>query len=283
MKVLLEPNFRKPNSVLCTLRAAEKLVELGALPMLDRSTGQQLGEPPGCLFGSLEELVSACDMMMAIGGDGTILRVIQHAVPADKPVIGVNAGRIGFLAQIEMDELAQLGLLVAGRYRISRRMLLEAEVVQEGGGRRLALNEVVVAQGRYGKLAELSVTQEGREIALQRAEGMIFSTPTGSTAYSLAAGGSIADPETDLILMTAISPYSAFNRSLILPADKEYLVWAESGAREGLRVIADGKTVANINRDGYVVVRRSPLYARLVDLQLRDFYSNLREKLSLRR
>ena len=289
MKILLVPNFIKPNSIPCAGQVVHKLRELGAVPMLDTESKKLLDGVEGCVEGDFSTLLKECDVLLTIGGDGTILKAVQHAVLTNKPILGVNAGRIGFLSQVEMNELDALERLVSGNYRLSRRMLLEAEIVRkEGSEKYLALNEIVIAQGNYGKIVDISVMRDEREITHIRADGLIFATPTGSTAYSLSVGGSIADPEIDLILLTAISPYSAFNRSLLLPADREYMAREENlrnqdGLQDGLLVMADGKNLALIGEGEYVRVRRAGVYAQLIDLQLRDFYSNLHEKLSLRR
>ena len=289
MKILLIPNFIKPNSIPCAEQVVHKLRELGAVPMLDTKSKKLLVGVDDCVEGDFSTLLKECDVLLTIGGDGTILKAVQHAVLTDKPILGVNAGRIGFLSQVEMNELDALERLVSGNYRLSRRMLLEAEIVRkEGSEKYLALNEIVIAQGNYGKIVDISVLRDEQEITHIRADGLIFATPTGSTAYSLSVGGSIADPEIDLILLTAISPYSAFNRSLLLPADREYMAREENlrnqdGLQDGLLVMADGKNLALIGEGEYVRVRRASVYAQLIDLQLRDFYSNLHEKLSLRR
>lgn len=275
MNVLLIPNFDKKDSVPCTNKAIEILLRLSAVPMLEQSLRPCVQERPGCVFGEFSALLSRCDVLLAIGGDGTVLHAMRHAVEADKPLMGVNTGRIGFLAQIEGSELECLKLLVQGNYGVERRMLLEA--VNGGNGRSVyALNDVIVTRD-IRRLMEVTVYSGDNLIIRHRADGLIFATPTGSTAYSLSAGGPVVDPALSLILVTAICPHSNYNRSFVLPADAVYTVRPEGDAV--MEVVVDGEYVDRIARGESVRIRRSEKGAKLIHLGLRDFYTNLRKKM----
>ena len=281
MNILLCPNLDKAIGLDCTRRTAETLAALGAVPLLDATFREQVGDIP-CEFGSFPSLLTRCDVLMPIGGDGTVMRAARHAVTADKPVLAVNAGRVGFLPQVELDELDNLRRLIHGNYTVHRRIMLEAELIQGGKPRRFsALNDVVVNRSDVDRIVYIEVRQEKTLIARHRADGLIFSTPTGSTAYSLSAGGPIVDPGMTMILMTAICPHSTFHRSMVLPTSQDYAVTECSphNAR-GLAVSVDWRRIGRIGKGETMTVRRSASCVRFIDLGLRSFYDNVNEKLN---
>ena len=283
MKVLLRPNLKKKNSASCLDRTIDTLVALGAVPMLDNAFQPHVRHRDGCVFGAFEELLRRCDLLMSIGGDGTLLHTVNYAVGADKPLIGLNTGRVGFLTQMEDCEPDSLALLVQGRYTIQNRMLLEVQVEDAGEAKTFrALNEVVISRGSH-RLGEIGVYCDEKLVVRHRADGLIFATPTGSTGYSLSAGGAVADPSLSVVLMTAICPFSTYNRSLILPPERVYCVRLEEEEAGSMDILADGDEVARVGADQTVRVKRSETQVRLIDLDRRDFYSNLRDKLLLRR
>lgn len=285
MRVLLVPNMNKPDAVRCTRSTVERLLELRCVPLLDKQHREQLGRIAGCIFGDYSISPPEFDVLMPIGGDGTIIQSMPLAVRANRPILGVNSGRLGFLTQLDMGEIDKLELMARGEYTIQTRSLLEA-VVTKGRQetRHLALNDVVVSKGDAGKMADMEVLSDGKLIARHRADGIIFSTPTGSTAYSLSAGGPVVHPEMSLILMTAICPHSTFNHSAILPSEYAYRVHEqEVNNRAGLHVAVDGERVGSIHMEEYVLIRTADIGVQFIDLGLRDFYTNLNEKLNLRR
>lgn len=281
MKILLYPNVEKPNVHASTQKTVEKLLKMHLQPMLDDRFRSLVGEWDGCLYGKFSELLGLCDVLMPIGGDGTIMRSARHAAHAGKPILAVNAGRLGFLSQIEPHELGSLRLLIEGKYSIVQRMMLEAVLVQGGKPRRFtALNDVVISRSDADKIVDIHVHQGEKLIARHRADGLIFSTATGSTAYSLSAGGPIVDPELHLILLTAVCPHSTFNRSMVLPSHCEYTVSEKSAFNpKGLTISVDGRRIGKIHNEETVLVRKSGVSASFIDLGLRSFYTCVNEKL----
>ena len=282
MKILLYPNMEKPNGLVATQKTVEKLLELSLQPMLDEQFRQSVGEREGCLYGRFSELLGRCDVLMPIGGDGTIMRSARHAAQAVKPILAVNAGRLGFLSQIEPHELDNLQLLIDGKYKIVQRMMLEAVLVQGGKPRRFtALNDVVISRSDADKIVDIHVHQGDRLITRHRADGLIFATATGSTAYSLSAGGPIVDPEMDLMLLTAICSHSTFNCSMVLPSKCAYTVTEKSAFNpKGLTISVDGRRIGKIHGEETVLVRKSGVRASFIDLGQRSFYASVNEKLS---
>lgn len=232
-------NRDKPNAAALARELAELAVDAGA-KVLKTTSAQRL--PAGWLRG--------CDACCVIGGDGTLLGVVREAARANVPIIGVNQGSLGYLTIFSADEArAQLADLIRGDYRIARRALLECQV---GPGRRdLALNDVLIKDTVNSKLVRLEVFADGELVTDYYCDGLLFSTPTGSTAYNLSAGGPIIHPASAVVAMTPICPHTLSNRTIIFreavklkvfnrTADSRLLV-----AMDGQRnvVVTDGKPV----------------------------------------
>lgn len=232
-------NRDKPNAAALARELSALAIDAGA-KILRTTSAQRL--PAGWLRG--------CDACCVIGGDGTLLGVVREAARADVPIIGVNQGSLGYLTTFSADEArAQLGDLIRGEYHIARRALLECQV---GPGRRdLALNDVLIKDTVNSKLVRLEVFADGELVTDYYCDGLLFSTPTGSTAYNLSAGGPIIHPAAGVIAMTPICPHTLSNRTIIFrdavklkvfnrTADSRLLV-----AMDGQRnvVVTDGKPV----------------------------------------
>ena len=285
MKILIKPNFDKPGSLACTRDTLKMLGGLGFAPMLDESVANAVELEEGCAAGPLEELLPQCDLLLTIGGDGTILHAVQKAVRIGKPLLGINTGRIGFLTQIEADELHHLRLLKEGKYGYLRRMMLEVTLFQDGREETFAaLNDVVFTRGASDRLVEIDIRCQDNPVAAHRADGVIFCTPTGSTAYNLAAGGAIADPRLDLILLTAICPHSHFNHTLLLSPENEFEVREVPGNNKtGLVLTVDGERAGVMRLGAHAVIKRSARRAEFIDFGLRDFYNCINKKLRIRK
>ena len=156
---------------------------------------------------SLRQLLAHSDAAITVGGDGTIIHAAKYAAQTDTPLIGVNVGRLGFAADVETEEIDSLARLITGDYSVENRLLLDIEVIKDGVSRHyLAVNDAVVAHGQLSKIIDLTLSLDGEVISKYRADGLLFSTPTGSTAYSLSAGGPILSPQMRCILMTPVCP-----------------------------------------------------------------------------
>lgn len=219
-----------------------------------------------------------CDLMMVLGGDGTFLRAFEAALPCDIPMLGVNLGRIGFLSEVQPGSLEQdADLIAAGAYTIESRMLLEARTAS--GHKAFALNEVAFnrSDSSVGVLS-LRVTLDGGMVDRFSGDGLIVATPTGSTAYSMAAGGPIVAPGLDCMLLTPICPHTLAARPIVISDRQEVSVSVLGDARRA-RVIVDGRLVITPD-DGAVTVRRAGRDIRFVRLRPHSFFELLRGKLS---
>ena len=212
------------------------------------------------------------------------MHVAKAAAAADCPVLGINAGRLGFLAGMEPDELDGLEQLLSGHYAVEERALLEITVHTAAGDHTLlAMNEAVVARGSLSRLVDVTVTAQERVIMTCRGDGIIVATPTGSTAYSLSAGGPVVDPAVACMLLTPVCPHSPDSRSRVLPAHIPLTLQATAADGEQAYITVDGEQNSPLSAADTVTVRPAAATARLIRMTDTDFYECLRHKLSDRR
>ncbi len=227
-----------------------------------------------------EALALRSDVVLSFGGDGTLLRTAHETGPNDTPVLGVNIGRLGFLADIEVDDLFRaLEEMEAGRYTIEERMVLEADVPPNGDAEiRWALNEFVLDRSGEAGLIEIEVTVDGEELNTYWADGLIMATPTGSTAYSLSTGGPILHPGVDGVILTPIAPHTLTVRPIVLPGDVE--IRARVLANDQPYVFAaDGRSTMYEEHDLVFTVRKADHFVNLLKLEDQHFFKTLRQKL----
>ncbi len=246
-----------------------------------------LEEERGCLGSEVpcagrEKFPRGLDLVVALGGDGTLLRALGLALRAQVPVLGVNLGRLGFLTEVEADGLAAaLEAVWEGRYHVERRTTLQVRTTVEGRSvsEELAANDLVLEKAARERLASVAVHLDGRLLARYAADGLIVASPTGSTAYSFSAGGPIVSPRLDALLLTAVAPHMVFNRSLVLhPSERVRLeVLPDSPVVESV----DGRAVCELPPGAVVEVRRGDLDALLVRIGEADFFGLVRSKFRL--
>ena len=226
-----------------------------------------------------EELYSVADVIITIGGDGTIIRYSKRAAMDNKPVLGINAGRMGYLANIEQNELSLISKLKSGEYQIEKRMMLNVRVVENGNviNEINGLNDAVVTSGFISRIIDISVGV-GNDYISYRADGLIISTPTGSTAYSMSAGGPIIDPSTESFCITPICSHSLSAKPILLGADNEIKLKAYSKKRADIFLTVDGRKVASIKPYTEVYISRAEQSAKLIRLNNRSFYKTFSYK-----
>jgi NAD+ kinase len=226
------------------------------------------------------DLPAHSDLIVVLGGDGTLLSMARLVADAGVPLLGVNLGGLGFLTATTLDEmLPALEAVFAGQMVVDDRMLLTARVVRDGErlAEYVALNDVVVAKSPMSRLVSLSVAVEGQVAIAYRADGLIVSTPTGSTAYSLSAGGPILFPTMDAVVLTPICSHSLTNRPIVLPASQRIEITLRTAQDVVLSV--DGQVGLALGERDTVEVGQSSARIRLVRLAQRHFFSVLRTKL----
>jgi len=228
-------------------------------------------------------LARSVDLLLVFGGDGTMLHAASQSAGSNTPILGVNIGGLGFLTAIpSADLIAGLKLVWRGEFRYEKRALIEAEGTGHGHAiRTTALNDIVINRGPVSRLIALDVTVNDMLVTRYRCDGLIISSPTGSTAYSLAAGGAIVMPSADVFALTPICPHALSNRSIIMPLSATIRVKAVSSAAETV-VNADGQMVGELSADDEIVVRRSRHSVRIVHLAGSTFFEALSRKLHWR-
>ncbi|MCL2109222.1 MAG: NAD(+)/NADH kinase [Oscillospiraceae bacterium] len=214
-----------------------------------------------------------CDMIITVGGDGTILHHGKNAAKLNKPLLGINTGRLGFMTSLEADALDDLRLLSdEENYSISTRMMFDVSV---NGEFFLALNDAVFQKSLNAKLPEFKVSADGNTVTEIRADGLILSTPTGSTAYALSAGGPIIEPRLDCIEFTPICAHSLFGRPMIFSAELKLKVEFD----RKVFISIDGEKAIELQKEQSAIIKKSALKLSLIDLKSGSFYCAVREKL----
>lgn len=280
MKIVLTPNFDKKNALHCTKQVCAFLIKHGVTVLLSQEYKELLSDDlMQVQFGVLNDLLNQCDCVIAIGGDGTILHTAKKAMYFHKPVLGVNVGRLGFLAALEAHEIHLLENVIKRKYVLNRRMMLHVFYSSNGKSKEYtALNDVVVSKGATSKMIELNVLCNQKYVISYRADGLIFSTPTGSSAYTLSAGGPIIDPVLDCISMTPICPQTLYNRTMIFDAENKLSVQAASQIDNGVYITIDGEVIIPYSTGDKLVISKSDMYVEFIDLQMSDFYEVINKK-----
>ncbi len=283
MKIAILPNLSKKDARKYTRQTMEILHGLGAQLLLHEELQKEFQALPAAFFSQTEALIKQCDIAVAIGGDGTIIHACKYASAADKPVLGINVGRLGYVAGLETNELDSLRHLMDGSYTVEERMMLEVTFMKNGKRQTCrVLNDAVIARGSLSRILDLTVSYQHETVCRYRADGLIISTPTGSTAYSFSAGGPVMDPAMEGILLTPICPHSVFGRTVVFGADTELFISAASRYNSDMILTLDGDCAAHMEEHEVIQIRRSPLTAKLIKLKHRNFYEVAREKLGER-
>lgn len=231
-------------------------------------------------IGPVSELLPECDLLMVVGGDGTIIEYAKQAAAAGKPILGINAGRLGFLSGMEQDGLSLLSKLAAGDYVTEHRKFLEVVHEKADGSavNYLALNDLVVSHGMLSTIVDIDICCSGEAVNSYRADGVIVSSPTGSTAYALSAGGPIIHPEIACFSVTPICSHSLANRSILFPGNSEVSIRMGASNRGSMFVTCDGNASAPFDRGDTIRVRLSDLSIDLLNLTGTGFYERINEK-----
>ncbi len=228
------------------------------------------------------EIGDSVDLLIVLGGDGTMLSAARLVAPKDVPILGVNLGGLGFITEVNVSELyLALQKMLTGECSIEERMMLQARVIRHGEeiAQYNVLNDVVVTKGALARIIDLQTFIDHNYVTTYKADGLILSTPTGSTAYNLSAGGPILHPSVECIVLTPICPHTLTNRPIVIPADSvvEVSLISES---EDVFLTLDGQVGMTLRRDDTVTIRKSPYRTRLLMPCERDYFQVLREKLN---
>lgn len=226
-----------------------------------------------------DESPTNTDVIVAIGGDGTVLRAARTALRMNLPLLGINAGRKGFLADIEPDRLEEaVDVLASGSWQESPRMTIEAVV--NDGPEFTGINDVVIEKVLSQRLISLEVSFDGERFITYYADGLIVATPTGSTAYNLSAGGPLVAPEVEALVLSPVAPHSLFSKSLLLHPRTEVLCTVVQDRTAGVSV--DGYDLGTVGPGDEIRIRRGPGWIRFIEISGRSFGARVKEKFQLR-
>jgi NAD+ kinase len=281
-RVGLTTNPEKTGARPLISRVARELERAGRSVFADRSTAPLVGKDVEA-FADVRSLAAQVDLLIVFGGDGTMLGAARALAGARTPILGVNIGGLGFLTAVASAEISkELTHLWADEFRIEERSLLQCiGESRDTSISQLALNDFVVSRGATSRLIELEVTVNGEPLTNYRCDGLIISSPTGSTAYSLAAGGAILTPNTDALIITPICPHTLSNRSVILSGDSVVRVKVLTKTLE-IFLTADGQVQIPLVAGNLVEIGNSPKKIRLVRVAGSSFFKTLRQKLHWR-
>lgn len=270
-RISLYPNPRRDRGLSCTAFVAERLSSLGATIRISKEYEKTLShlKEKGVLFCEEEKLFLESDLMITLGGDGTILSIARQAAEADLPIFGINLGHVGFLTSLEKKELHRIDRILDTPLSTSSRMLLSCEV--NGQEKLLALNEVVLAPDRGFHIVEMSLYTGRKKLCDFRSDGLIFNTPTGSTGYAFSAGGAVIDHGFDCIGVKAISSYLLINaHHMIFPPETRLFVKNFRHAGGSITLCADGRETVTVKAEDTVCIKRSERAVKLVSLKPRS-------------
>ncbi len=257
------------------MRIKSQFEDKGIKVLLSEKSAEMIGES-GLVF---DTLCIESDFLVSLGGDGTLLSLVRRSYGYDKPVLGINAGNLGFLADIKIDEVEEfLDAMLAGNYRIDDRMMIEGYIRTADECKNFyAFNDVVITRPTISKMAKIDASIDGEWFNTYSGDGLIISTPTGSTAYSMAAGGPIIYPLTKAFIMTPICAHSLTQRPLVVPAD--FTIVLESPDAMVIAMI-DGQDNYEMEIGDQLVIKGAKIGAKLLHKSEQNYFSILREKLS---
>ena len=271
-------NIRKQKSPEYTKALKKWLEERGVEVFVEKEIAAKAGIRDVLAW---NDLAGRSQLIIVLGGDGTLLRTARYVARYDVPLVGINMGSFGYLNEINLEEMhSALDLILAGNYLTEKRMMLDVvirrrkDVITEG----TVLNDAVINRGNMSRIVELETSINGQYLTTYKADGLIISTPTGSTAYSLSAGGPIVYPEKDMIIINPICPHTLTNRPIIIPEDSDLMVtlWSKE---KGATLTMDGQESCKIKSGDVVTVKKSKSVTKLILSPHRSYWEILRSKL----
>ena len=286
LKIALITNYNFAEKANAAMAVADRLIREGGEVLIAAFNREKLVRThrhrPEFRYLPIDPLYAEADIVIVLGGDGSILEAARRAATGGTPILGINFGRLGYMAELEAGQLDELHRLFTGEYTLERRMMLRVDLLGSGGELKsfcYALNDAVVSNGSVARVIDLELAENGETVTTYRADGVIIATPTGSTAYSMSAGGAIVDPSVGCFCVTPICPHSFAARPLIF-SDRSVLEIRNICVREKmLYLTVDGKMSFELLRGQSVRVTRSRLETKLVRFRKSGFYRVLCRKL----
>jgi NAD+ kinase len=270
-----ENTFKVTNALLSEIK------KINCTALMDISLQEIFGADDAIKYCAEESDIASTDMVIAVGGDGTFINAAKKATLHDKPVLCINAGKLAYLACLESDELSLLSKVVEGDCVFEKRMMLDVSIVDKNNEilyHSNCINDAVVSRSGSIRIMKLSAACNGTPLIEYLADGVIVCTPTGSTAYSLSAGGPIVDPCVESILLTPVCSHSVFSRSIVL-GGSSVLELTHDNSGEAI-LSCDGQSAVNVPADSRVIVKKSENYVSFVKIKKDTFIQILNKKIS---
>lgn len=281
-KAILTPNPYRDTNFQTVREAAAVLKEAGmeVRMCLPFEVDKNYELPKDLKFSRLDRELPTASVVICFGGDGTILHMAKAATRHGIPILGVNIGTMGFMAELECGELGELARLATDDYKIDKRMMLDVTVHRDRDiiFHDICLNDAAITKGAIARIVHLNVKCDGTQAMELGGDGVIISTPTGSTAYSLSAGGPIVEPDANSILLTPICAHDVASRSMVVSEKREITVEMSRNARRNAFLSVDGGKALRMNIGDVATIRKSPLVTKLVRLKDRSFYDVINMK-----
>jgi NAD+ kinase len=280
--IVLKPHQPDALKTLCelTIWLAERGISLLGGPEIER---ERIAHQTGCAVQAVEpdRVAASVDLILVLGGDGTMIATARLMGDAEVPVLGINYGGLGYLAEFRIEELyTALESILAGNYRLDKRVMLEVELLRgkEHVTRNRVLNDVVINKSALARIIEIEAYLNRQFVNSFRADGLIVSTPTGSTAYNLSAGGPVIFPSMNAVVITPICPFTLSNRPIVVP-DDSFVELCLKTQQEDVSLTLDGQVGFPLRVDDRVVIRKSQTTFNLVQPTNRNYFDVLRDKL----
>lgn len=265
-----------------TKELAEHITRLGGTVRIDSEIARQIGIGEPC---DDDSILNCSDLVICLGGDGTFLKASRKIYKMNIPILGINLGNLGFLTEIDRDEIKEAaGHILNGKFQIEERMMLEVEINKTGCPTvtDYALNDAVISRGAISRILHVKTYINDIFVDSFPADGLIVSSPTGSTAYTLSAGGPIVEPDTDVIIVTPICPHILYSRSFITKADSVVKAVVDESFHHNAMVTVDGQEGYEIQGGDSMKVKKSEHTIKLVRINSRNFFNILRAKIYYR-
>ena len=285
MKTLaILPNLPYGDTVVVTEKIIEMFADESVRLILPDYTKKYLKNIQNVSFASDDYLMEECDIVIAVGGDGTVTSYASDAAKHNKPILGINAGHLGFLSGLEKNELSSLSCLLTGEYKIKQRIMLRAAVFDEQGNvlsSEYCVNDAFIGRAHHSRMVDLRVELDNKLLSDYRADGVIIATPTGSTAYSMSAGGPVVDPHIECMIVTPVCSHSLTARSVVCSSESTIVIKNHSSANDvrPIALITDSKEAIEIPYGGKVEIKKAEIPVSFISIKKQSFYEVLKEKM----
>ena len=280
--VAIVPVVREPEDSIYTCKAVQQFIKNGVTVWMENVHN---GEPytDNVVLAQGDSVFKNAELIVVLGGDGTILRAAEQALNYNLPILGINLGRVGYMAELEKDELCLIDNIFSGEYHIENRMILSIYSVDKNDKTLHigdVLNDVIVSKGNYSRCIDIDLRADDKPVRSIRGDGLIIATPTGSTAYSMSAGGSVLDPTLECICATPIVPISRYACPLIFSGNSVLEVVHNDDRAEQLSIVLDGVIKHYMATGEKIVVKKADKFVKMLSLKDEGFFETLNNKIS---